>query len=172
MERRLKLGSHTRSELRASAFPTAQCLKIREYHRNKAVWITENSYRNPKQRKVSSMLASPACYDKSAGSGGSVFSAFLKHLNAPNLALMLFVALALFTPTRAREPEATGPLPKNTAKTELTIHGSGFLPETVMLTAMQDVTCFRRGLEFLRFPQNSRKLFFVNSPSNDRKTRR
>jgi hypothetical protein len=99
------------------------------------------------------MLASPVCYDKSAVSSGSVFSAFLKHLNARNLALMLFVALAFLTPTQARESKATGcPLPKNVAKTELTIHGSGVLPETVMLTATRDVTCFRRGLEFLRFP--------------------
>ncbi|HZR05817.1 MAG TPA: hypothetical protein VFA61_08325 [Candidatus Udaeobacter sp.] len=118
------------------------------------------------------MLASQVCYDKSAVGSGPVFSAFLKHLNTRNLALVLFIAMALLTPTRAEEPELTSPAPKKTAKSDVTMHDSGFLPETLMLPAAQDITCVRQGLKFRQSPQNSRKLFFVNSRSDDRKSHR
>ncbi len=75
------------------------------------------------------MLASPVCYDRNAVSSGSMFFVFLKHLNARNLALVLFVALALLTPTRAEDPERTGAVPKNAAKTGVTIHDFGCLPD-------------------------------------------
>lgn len=55
------------------------------------------------------MLASLVRYDKSAVESISLLSAFLRHLNTGTLALALFVALALLTAARGKEPEARVP---------------------------------------------------------------
>ncbi len=53
---------------------------------------------------LASLFASPVHYDESAVESVSVLSAFLRHLNTGNLALALFVALALVATTRGKEP--------------------------------------------------------------------
>jgi hypothetical protein len=52
------------------------------------------------------MVASAVHYNKSAVGSVSVLAVFLRHLNTGTLALALFVALALLTAARGKEPEA------------------------------------------------------------------
>jgi hypothetical protein len=51
----------------------------------------------------------------------SVLSPFLRHLNTGNLAIIMFVALALLSNTRGEESETRKPAPTETTKSEVVI---------------------------------------------------
>jgi hypothetical protein len=67
------------------------------------------------------MLASAVHYNKSVVDNVSVLAVFLKHLNPGTLALALFVALALLTTTRGKEPETRVSAHARDAESQLTI---------------------------------------------------
>jgi hypothetical protein len=67
------------------------------------------------------MLASAVHYNKSAVGSVSVLSALLRHLNTGTLALAPFVALALLTGARGKEPEARVSTHARDTESQLTI---------------------------------------------------
>jgi len=67
------------------------------------------------------MLASAVHYNKSAVGSVSVLAVFLRHLNTGTLALALFVALALLTAARVKEPEARMSAHARDTESQLTI---------------------------------------------------
>jgi hypothetical protein len=78
----------------------------REYSSQQNGMDNRKQLSNPK-RKAPVMLASAIHYNKSAAGRVSVLAAFVRHLNAGTLALVLFVALALLTAAKGKEPETT-----------------------------------------------------------------
>jgi len=67
------------------------------------------------------MLASAVHYNKSAVGSVSVLAVFLRHLNTGTLALALFVALALLTAARGKEPDARVSAHARDIESQLTI---------------------------------------------------
>ena len=67
------------------------------------------------------MLASPVGHNKNALGSVPLLSVFLKHLNTGTLALALFVALAVLTTTRAKEPETASSAHARDTDSQLTI---------------------------------------------------
>ena len=67
------------------------------------------------------MSASPAHYRKPATRCVTVLSPFLRHVNTRTLALFLFVALALLTTMRGKEPETRESAPIETTSSEVII---------------------------------------------------
>ena len=75
------------------------------------------------------MLASPIHYQKRTTRSVSMTSPFLRHLNTGNLALVLFVAMALLTTMRSKEPATRESAPVKATRTEV-IDNSSFSPKT------------------------------------------
>ena len=67
------------------------------------------------------MSASPAQHRKPATRCVSVISPFLKHLNTGTLALVMFVALALFSSTRGKDAEIRESAPARVTTNEAVI---------------------------------------------------
>ena len=64
------------------------------------------------------MSASPAPYRKSATGCVSALTPLLRHLNTGTLAVIMFVALALFSSTRGNEAETKESAPAKVTTTE------------------------------------------------------
>ena len=60
----------------------------------------------------------------------TILSPFLRHVNTGNLALVLFVAMALLTTMRGKEPATRESTPVQAAKTEVVIDTFTFSPKT------------------------------------------
>ena len=67
------------------------------------------------------MSASAVHYNKSAVGSVSLLAVFLRHLNTGTIALALFVALALLTAARGKEPEARMPAYARETESQLSI---------------------------------------------------
>jgi len=67
------------------------------------------------------MSASPAHYRKPAPKCVTVLTRFLRHLNTGTLAFVLFVALALLSTMRGKEPETREAAHDRDRESELTI---------------------------------------------------
>lgn len=100
----------------------------------------------PKDRKTHVMFASPIQHyrprrafrcDRSA-------SPFLRYLNTCTLAFALFVALALLTSIRGKEPETKGSAFLKNKKTEVVIDHFSFSPKTVTVPVGATVTWTNR----------------------------
>jgi hypothetical protein len=92
---------------------------------------------------LASPFTSPIRCNKSAVKSESEFPAFLKHLNTNNLALSLFVALALLTGTRGKESVETSRC-KEYNRDSVIIHDSAFSPDRLTLPHAQEAACFRQ----------------------------
>jgi hypothetical protein len=92
----------------------------REYSSQQNGMDNRKQLSNPK-RKAPVMLASAIHYNKSAVGSVSVLAAFVRHLNMSTLALALFVALALLTAARGKEPETTVSAHARGTESQLTI---------------------------------------------------
>ncbi len=86
------------------------------------------------------MSASPAHYRKPATRCVTVLSPFLRHVNTRTLALFLFVALALLTTMRGKEPETRESAPAKATKTEVVIGNFNFSPKTFTVPVGATVT--------------------------------
>jgi plastocyanin len=86
------------------------------------------------------MSASPAHYRKPATRRVTVLSPFLRHVNTGTLAFVLFVALALLSTMRGKEPETREPAPVKATKTEVVIGNFNFLPKTFTVPVGATVT--------------------------------
>jgi plastocyanin len=93
----------------------------------------------PKYRKAV-MLASPIHYQKRTARSVSVTSPFLRHLNTGTLALVLFVALAVLSTMRGKEPATRESAPAKATKTEIAIDNFSFSPKTFTVPAGATVT--------------------------------
>jgi hypothetical protein len=105
----------------------------REYSSQQSGMDNRKQLSNPK-RKAPVMLASAIHYNKSAVGRVSVPAAFVRHLNANTLALALFVALALLTAARGKEPETTVSVHARGPESQLTI-----TPCHVSITAQRQI---------------------------------
>ena len=65
----------------------------------------------------------------------TVITPFLRHLNTGTLAFVLFVALALLSTMRGKEPETRESAPAKATKTEVVIDNFSFLPKTFTVPA-------------------------------------
>src|SRR5256885_912607 len=90
------------------------------------------------------MLASPIHYQKRTTRSVSMTSPFLRHLNTGNLALVLFVAMALLTTMRSKEPATRESAPVKATRTEV-IDNSSFSPKTFTIPASATVTWTNHG---------------------------
>ena len=86
------------------------------------------------------MSASPAHYRKPATRCVTVLSPFLRHVNTRTLALFLFVALALLSTMRGKEPETRESAPAKATKTEVVIGNFNFSPKTFTVPVGATVT--------------------------------
>ena len=86
------------------------------------------------------MSASPAHYRKPATRCVTVLTPFLRHLNTGTLAFVLFVALALLSTMRGKEPETRESAPAKATKTEVVIGNFNFSPKTFTVPAGATVT--------------------------------
>jgi plastocyanin len=86
------------------------------------------------------MSASPIHYQKRPARSVSVTSPLLRQLNMSTLALVLFVALALLSTTRGKEPAARESAPAKATKAEVIIDNFRFSPKTFMIPAGATVT--------------------------------
>jgi Icc protein len=86
------------------------------------------------------MSASPTHYRKPATRCVTVLSPFLRHVNTGTLAFVLFVALALLSTTRGKEPETRESAPAKATKTEVVIGNFNFSPKTFTVPAGATVT--------------------------------
>jgi plastocyanin len=81
------------------------------------------------------MSASPIYYRKPATRSVTVLSPFLRHVNTGTLAFVLFVALALLSTMRGKEPETRESAPAKATKTEVVIDNFSFSPKTFTVPA-------------------------------------
>ena len=86
------------------------------------------------------MSASPTHYRKPATRCVTVLTPFLRHLNTGTLAFVLFVALALLSTMRGKEPETRESAPAKATKTEVVIGNFNFSPKTFTVPAGAAVT--------------------------------
>ena len=86
------------------------------------------------------MSASPTHYRKPATRCVTVLSPFLRHVNTGTLAFVLFVALALLSTMRGKEPETREPAPAKATKTEVVIDNFSFSPKTFTVPTGAAVT--------------------------------
>ena len=86
------------------------------------------------------MSASPAHYRKPATRSVAVLTPFLRHLNTGTLAFVLFVALALLSSIRCKEPETRESAPAKATKTEVVIGNFNFSPKTFTVPVGATVT--------------------------------
>ena len=86
------------------------------------------------------MSASPAHYRKPATRCVTVLSPFLRHVNTGTLAFVLFVALALLSTMRGKEPETRESAPAKATKTEVVIGNFNFSPKTFTVPVGATVT--------------------------------
>jgi hypothetical protein len=91
---------------------------------------------------LASPFTSPIRRNKSAVKSESELPAFLKHLSTNNLALSLFVALALLTATQGKESVESSHC-KEHNKGSVSIYDSAFPPVTLTLPDTWE-TCFRQ----------------------------
>jgi hypothetical protein len=118
---------------------------------------------------LASPFTSPIRYNNSAVKSKSVFSAFLNHLNTNNLALSLFVALALLTATQGKESVESSRCEEHN-KGSVTIHDPAGSRDTLTLPKKSPVS--DRNSKLLQHIHNSRKLLLVHLTSDDRKSHR
>jgi len=104
-------------------------------------------------------LLSPVRYDKSAVESVLVLASFLRHLNMRTLVLALFVALALLTTMRSKEPATRESAPAKAITTEV-IDDFSFLPKTFTVSAGATVTNHDKVPHALTSADNQ----FQNSP--------
>src|SRR5438132_13985655 len=76
------------------------------------------------------MSASPTPYRKPTTKCVTVLTPLLRHLNTGTLAFFLFVALALLSTIRGKEPETRESAPAISTKTEVVIDNFSFSPKT------------------------------------------
>ena len=88
------------------------------------------------------MLARTVHCNKSAVGSVSLLAVLLRHLNTGTLALALFVALALLTAARGKEPEARMPAYAREAESQLTI-----TPCDTWAPAQQEVQGYKSSAE-------------------------
>jgi plastocyanin len=86
------------------------------------------------------MSASPTYYRKPATRCVTVLTPFLRHLNTGTLAFVLFVALALLSTMRGKEPETRESAAAKSTKTEVVIDNFNFSPKTFTVPAGGMVT--------------------------------
>ena len=86
------------------------------------------------------MSASPTHYRKPTTKCVTVLTPFLRHLNTGTLAFVLFVALALLSTMRGKEPETRESAPAKATKTEVVIDNFSFSPKTFTVPAGATVT--------------------------------
>ena len=86
------------------------------------------------------MSASPTHYRKPATRCVTVLSPFLRHVNTGTLAFVLFVALALLSTMRGKEPETRESAAAKSTKTEVVIDNFSFSPKTFTVPAGGMVT--------------------------------
>jgi len=86
------------------------------------------------------MSASPTHYRKPTTKCVTVLTPFLRHLNTGTLAFFLFVALALLSTIRGKEPETRESAPAKATKTEVVIGNFNFSPKTFTVPVGATVT--------------------------------
>ena len=86
------------------------------------------------------MSASPVHYQNRTTRSVSVLSPFLRHVNTGTLAFVLFIALALLSTMRGKEPETRESAPAKASKIEVVIDNFNFSPKTFTLPAGATVT--------------------------------
>ena len=86
------------------------------------------------------MSASPTHYRKPATRCVTVLTPFLRHLNTGTVAFILFVALALLSTMRGKEPETRESAPVKATKTEVVIGNFNFSPKTFTVPVGATVT--------------------------------
>jgi len=86
------------------------------------------------------MSASPTPYRKPTTKCVTVLTPFLRHLNTGTLAFFLFVALALLSTMRGKEPETRESAPAKATKTEVVIGNYSFSPKTLTVPVGATVT--------------------------------
>ena len=86
------------------------------------------------------MSASPTHYRKPTTRCVTVLSPFLRHVNTGTLAFVLFVALALLSTMRGKEPETRESAPAKATKTEVVIGNFNFSPKTFTVPVGATVT--------------------------------
>ena len=86
------------------------------------------------------MSASPTHYRKSTTRCVTVLSPFLRHVNTGTLAFVLFVALALLSTMRGKEPETRESALAKATKTEVVIDNFNFSPPTITVPVGATVT--------------------------------
>ena len=86
------------------------------------------------------MSASPTPYRKPTTKCVTVLTPFLRHLNTGTLAFVLFVALALLSTMRGKEPETRESAAAKSTKTEVVIDNFSFSPKTFTVPAGGMVT--------------------------------
>src|SRR6266478_1720644 len=86
------------------------------------------------------MSASPTHYRKPATRCVTVLTPFLRHLNTGTLAFVLFVALALLTTMRGKEPETRDSAPTKATESEVVIDSFSFSPKTTVVPIGATVT--------------------------------
>jgi plastocyanin len=79
------------------------------------------------------MSASPIHVQKRFARSASVAYPLLRHLNMGTLALVLFVALALLSTTRGKEPSTSKSAPARAPKADIIIDNIRSSPETFMI---------------------------------------
>ena len=84
----------------------------------------------PNHKEIHIMSASPVHDHKPTARCVSVLSLFLRHVNTGTLAFVLFVALALLSTMRGKEPETRESPPAKATKTEVVIDTFTFSPKT------------------------------------------
>jgi plastocyanin len=94
----------------------------------------------PKYRKTSVMSASHGHYQRRVARRVTVLSPFLRYFNTGTLAFVLFVALALLSTMRGKEPETRELTPAKSTKTEVVIDNFSFSPKTFTVAAGAAVT--------------------------------
>jgi 3',5'-cyclic-AMP phosphodiesterase len=86
------------------------------------------------------MSASPSHYQRRIARPVTVLSPFLRHLNTGTLAFVMFVAFALLSSIRGKEPETRESAPAKATKTEVVIDNFSFSPKTFTVPAGAAVT--------------------------------
>ena len=71
----------------------------------------------------------------------TVISPLRRHINTGNLAIVLFVASALLSTIRGKEPATRASAPAKATKTEVVIDNFSFSPKTFTVPAGATVTC-------------------------------
>jgi len=94
----------------------------------------------PNHKEIHIMSASPVHDHKPTARCVSVLSLFLRHVNTGTLAFVLFVALALLSTMRGKEPETRESPPAKATKTEVVIDTFTFSPKTFTVPAGATVT--------------------------------